>query len=179
MLKRILMLFLLCAVSQASFAAGGTSEDGKVDVKAIVFGHIGDSYEWHVTTINHHHVSIPLPVIVYSKQTGWNVFLSSAFHHGTQAHNGLQIAAAGTPNEGKIIETATGEKPVFDISITKNVFSLLITSALLVVIILFVARWYKSKPQEAPKGLRGAMEMMIMDVNDSVVKACVGKDYKR
>jgi len=176
-LKKITVLFLLFVLAQAGFAGEGTTSDGKVDVKSIVFSHISDAYDWHITTINEHHISIPLPVIVYSKASGWNVFLSSKLHHG--AHNGLAIAEAGAANEGKIIETATGERPVFDISITKNVLSLLMNSALLIFIVMFVAKWYKQKPQEAPKGLRGAMEMMIMDVHDSVIKACVGKDYKR
>jgi F-type H+-transporting ATPase subunit a len=175
--KKIAFVLLLFVYAQTGFAAESAAADGKIDVKNIVFSHIGDAYEWHVTELNGHPVAIPLPVIVYSQESGWNVFLSSKLHHG--AHNGLAIAPAGTPNEGKIIEAATGERPAFDISITKNVLSLLLNSAVLIFIVLFVARWYKNKPQEAPKGLRGIMEMMIMDVHDSVIKACVGKDYKR
>ena len=39
--------------------------ENTVDVKDIVFSHIGDAYEWHITTWGKTHVTIPLPVIVY------------------------------------------------------------------------------------------------------------------
>ena len=40
-------------------------EANQVDVKGIVFGHIGDSYEWHITNIGKTSICIPLPIIVY------------------------------------------------------------------------------------------------------------------
>ncbi len=52
-------------------------QENTVDVKEIVFGHIGDSYEWHITTWGNTHITIPLPIIVYSSTTGWHTFLSS------------------------------------------------------------------------------------------------------
>ena len=30
-----------------------------LDMNEYLFGHVGDSYEWHITTINGHPVSIP------------------------------------------------------------------------------------------------------------------------
>jgi F-type H+-transporting ATPase subunit a len=39
----------------------------------FIFDHIKDAYEWHIITWKGHHVSIPLPVIVYSRQSGGNV----------------------------------------------------------------------------------------------------------
>lgn len=55
----------------------GEQKENTVDVKSIVFGHIGDSYEWHITTWGNTHITIPLPVIVYSSNSGWHTFLSS------------------------------------------------------------------------------------------------------
>ena len=52
-------------------------QENTVDVKEIVFGHIGDSYEWHITTWGNTHITIPLPIIVYSSTSGWHMFLSS------------------------------------------------------------------------------------------------------
>ena len=34
-------------------------EANQVDVKGIVFGHIGDSYEWHITNIGKTSICIP------------------------------------------------------------------------------------------------------------------------
>jgi len=51
-------------------------QENTVDVKEIVFGHIGDSYEWHITTWGKTHITIPLPIIVYSiVQAGMCSFL--------------------------------------------------------------------------------------------------------
>ena len=57
--------------------SAGAEQENTVDVKEIVFGHIGDSYEWHITTWGKTHITIPLPIIVYSSTTGWHTFLSS------------------------------------------------------------------------------------------------------
>jgi F-type H+-transporting ATPase subunit a len=57
----------------------------------------------------------------------------------------------------------------------------MINSLVLVLIILGVSRWYRKRTPDSPspKGFVGLMEMMIMMVNDDIVKSCVGKDYKR
>lgn len=77
-------IFLLCLMLVAGLPVfAQTQEDvtpqeqkeNTVDVKEIVFGHIGDSYEWHITTWGKTHITIPLPIIVYSSTTGWHTFL--------------------------------------------------------------------------------------------------------
>ncbi len=181
-LWRIAVLaWLLASFVPKADAAEAEASDEKqgVDINEIVFGHIGDAYEWHITDVAGRSVSIPLPVIVKSS-TGWHVFSSSRLEEGGYA--GLYIAEDGD-NKGKIVErNASGEemRPV-DLSITKNVAGLLINSLLLVVLVLGCARWYKRHEtrREAPKGFVGMMEACIMMINDDVVKGCIGKDYKR
>ncbi len=182
-LKYYLISFLLVAFCTASLAneAPESEAKGKVDVREIVFGHIGDSYEWHITNWGEHEIAIPLPIIVYSQQSGWHVFLSSRLAHG-QEYEGFSIATDGS-YKGKVVETDSAGNQVrpFDISITKTALSLLINSFVLVVIILCVSHWYrKRKVEEAsPRGFVGFMEMFIMMVNDDIIKSCIGKDYKR
>ena len=67
-----------------------------------------------------------------------------------------------------------------DISITKNVLGLMINSLILVLIILLTARWYRrhDATKEAPRGFAGLMEMLIMMVEDDIIKECVGPDYR-
>ena len=48
-------------------------EENTVDVKEIVFGHIGDSYEWHITTWGKTHITIPSFIVVI--QVGMCSFL--------------------------------------------------------------------------------------------------------
>ena len=159
-----------------------------LDLGEIIFGHLGDSYEWHITDIGNTRLALPLPVIVYSSQSGWHCFLSSRFEEAEEEHGegteveGLMIAHGGD-HDGKIVEMVNGEqkRPLLDISITKNVLSLFINVLLLIAIILGVAHWYKGKkPSDpAPKGFVGLMEMFIMSVENDIIRACVGKDYKR
>lgn len=161
-------------------AAENKSEEA-IDVKGIVLGHLADSYEWHITTWGHTHVTIPLPVIVHGSDGQWHLFSSSHLSHG-ESYEGFYIAQSGE-HEGKIVElNAQGEevRPL-DLSITKTVLALLINSTLLVLIILGTARWYKKRTARtaAPGGFVGLMEMAIMMIHDDLIKSCVGKDYKR
>lgn len=180
-MKRLLLI-LLCLSCLALPVPAQQSQEEDINVTEIIFEHVGDAYEWHLTTINGHHVSIPLPCIVYSKTSGWNVFSSSHLQHG-HSYNGFRIALPGEQYEGKIVE-GPAEGPVsrpLDLSMTKNVFGLMFNSMLLVLIILCVARWYRRHDvlQEAPTGFAGIMEMLITMVEDDIIKDCVGKDYKR
>jgi len=149
-----------------------------VNVGDIVFSHIKDSYEWHITKWNDTEISVPLPVIVISKDKGLNMFLSSRFHEG-ESFSGFYIAESGE-NIGKIVEHDTFGKEVrpIDISITKNVFALLLSCFLLVFIIMRVARWYKRRPLDVPGGWVGIMEMVILAIHDGVIKDNIGKGYK-
>ncbi len=172
-LRYILAVMLAALVSVPSRA-----ED--LDMNEYLFGHVGDSYEWHITTVNGHPVSIALPVIVHSKTTGWHVFSSKHLEEG--AYEGLYISSSGKYS-GKIVERGSSGEEVrpLDISITKNVAGLMFNSALLVLLVLLTARWYRKHDarEEAPKGVVGVMEMMVTMVEDDIIKECIGKEYRR
>ena len=182
-LPAILVLAMLFPITAS--AAGKDSADAPdVDVKKIIFEHVKDAYEWHITTIGDKHVSIYLPIIVYSERTGWNSFSSGVFHHHDE-YNGFSIARDGD-NEGKIVEMAadgTMQRPMLDISITKTVLAVFLNAILLVVIVLSVASWYKRRGNkdslEAPKGFVGAFEMMVDFVIEDIAKPNIGKNYAR
>lgn len=155
----------------------------EVNVKEIVFGHIGNSYEWHITTWGDLHITVPLPVIVYSETTGWHVFLSSRLEENGDVYEGLSIAPEGSRYEGKLVEhdAAGNEVRPWDFSITKVAFALIFNSLLLAIIVLGVARWYRKEENRyvAPGGFVGFMEMFIMMVNDDIIKGCIGPNYKK
>ena len=179
LLRFILPLLLIAATSGLLRADDGEmSLEGKVDVGEMLFGHIGDSYGWHITDWGGNHVTIPLPCIVRSS-TGWHVFMSSKIEHGHE-YEGLMLADEGRYKDKIVERGADGEyvRP-FDISITKNVASLIFTAMLLIAIILFTARWYRRNDavDAVPGGFTGLMEMMIMMVNDDIIKPSVGPGY--
>lgn len=153
----------------------------ELDMNEYLFGHVGDSYGWHVTTIKGHPVCIHLPVIVHSKATGWHVFSSKHIEEGEE-YEGFRLAGEDEKHSGKLVEvTSLGIEKPLDISITKNVFGLFINSLIVLVVILLGARWYRKHDarEEAPGGFAGLVEMVVMMIEDDVIKPCVGHDYKR
>ena len=178
------MKYILAAVLMtATFlcrAEEAVPQEGAVDVSHMLFGHIGDSYGWHITDWNGKHVTIPLPCIVHST-TGWHFFMSSHIEHG-HSYEGLFIAEEGRYKD-KIVEMNSDGEQIrpFDISITKNVASLMFTAILLIFLVLSAKRWYSKNDarDKAPGGLAGLVEMMVMMVNDDIIKEAVGPEYKK
>ena len=96
------------ACISANAVGHGTDENGSIDLQGILFGHIQDSYEWHITTVNGHPVVLHLPVIVKSS-TGWHVFSSGEFSEEADAAGnrpgpyGLYISGSEA-NANKIVD---------------------------------------------------------------------------
>ncbi|MBR6346633.1 MAG: F0F1 ATP synthase subunit A [Bacteroidales bacterium] len=158
-------------------SSGGRDQDeaeGEVDIAEIIFSHIGDSHEWHITEWKGRPVAIPLPVIVWSKYSGWHCFSSEKL-------DGKQYQGFFIGEDEKIFEiTPDGIKRPFDISITKNVLSLMMSSALLLLLVLLSARWYRRHDvlKEAPRGVAALLEPLVMMVHTMAVEN-IGKDYRR
>lgn len=156
------------------------AEEGKFNVTETILEHIKDDHSWHLWG----HTSIALPVILYSDK-GIEVFSSSKLvneHHEPVAYQGnynyklvegkMKVVNA----EGSIDEEAT--RKVWDFSITKNVASLLLTVALLLIIFLSVAKAYKKQGvKSAPKGFQSFMEPLILFVRDDIAKPNIGHKY--
>jgi F-type H+-transporting ATPase subunit a len=143
----------------------------------IIFEHIGDSYYWHIVSFKDKVVSIPLLVIVYSQNSGLKVFCSSKLEHGHASYQGFEISEEGK-YKGKIVEKlADGSisKPI-DISITKNVLSLLFSLALMLWMFISIANRYKKRPNEAPKGMQSILEPLVIFVRDEIAIPSIGKD---
>jgi F-type H+-transporting ATPase subunit a len=156
-------------------------ESGKFDAGKLITEHIGDSYGWHMWGEGHNAVAIPLPVILYSDK-GLDIFMSSAFHHGAE-----DVVAKNTyrleENHIKVIENGVvneeATEKLIDLSITKNVMSLLVSAFLLLWIFLSVAKSYKNRVGMAPKGLQSFIEPLIIFVRDDVAKTSIGPKYEK
>lgn len=168
--------------SLQELAAPEQAREAEVNVGELLFGHIGDSYGWHITDWGGKHVTIPLPCIVYSRTSGWHCFMSTKVEHGHE-YEGFFIATEGKYKD-KIVERGSDGEYIrpFDISVTKNVCSLMFTGLLLIALVLGAARWYRrhDASQEAPGGFAGLVEMMVMMVNDDLIRPSVGeKEYRK
>jgi len=190
-LKILSVLLLLLIVCNISFAEEKhavldssehkTETKEKFDVGTFIFDHILDQYGWHLFTYNHKHISIPLPIILYSRNQGWVVFLSSKLAHG-DTYKSFRIDKDGD-YKGKIIEIdSTGafiERP-FDLSITKNVLAIIFSSIILAVVFISVAKTYKRRTDMPPKGLQSLLEPIILFVRDDIAKSSINeKNYER
>ena len=174
-------------MASLSVSANEEAEEGKLDIKGMVLGHIQDSYEWHVTDIGEHPVVINLPVIVLTS-TGWHVFSTARIEHHANAEGyregpyNLAIATTGD-NANKIVELIDGEEvlPKIDISITKTVATMFIDVILLLICFLIPLRWYKKHKASdlAPGGFTGFIEMLVSYVEDNIVKQGVGPGYEK
>ena len=159
----LLLLFWPAAAPEAVMPGG----EEELNVAEIIFEHIGDEYEWHITEWKGKPIAIPLPCIVF--ENGLHFFTA----HHAEDHG-------YTFNEdGKLVNALTGERPL-DLSITKNVLALMMSTLLLLVIVLSTARWYRKHDalKEAPTGLAAFMEPLIIMVHD-MAKENIGADYKR
>ena len=174
-MKQLRSLFLLMLFALLPFAASAQdkSEGAKLDIPEIVLEHLSDSYEWHIATFGDKSLSIPLPIILRSSETGQWTFctaesLPKKFFFDEEHH-------------GKIYERmADGSttRPL-DLSFTKTVAQIWIVVIILIVVFLSCARWYKKHDEQsdAPGGFVGMMEMLVMAIYDDVVKASIGEKH--
>lgn len=157
-----------------------TKEEGKLDIKGEIFGHISDSYDWHLFNIGEGHeaiqVSVPLPVILFNTTHGFTVFLSNNFHHGHEPYNGYELYV----ENGKQKIRAQDETSFYDISITKNVLCMFISIFILWFVMTGVAKKYKKNGiHVAPTGMQNAIEPIIGFIQETVAKPFLGKQYAR
>ena len=168
-------ILLVMALLPMPMLAGEEPKDEPLNISEIVLEHLADSYEWHIATYEGKHIGFPLPIIIRSSQTGeWHFCtehsLPDGFFFNPEAH-------------GKIYEQMTDGSTVrpLDLSITRNVLQIWIVVAVLLVVFLSCARWYKKrdKTSKAPTGFIGAVELLVTMINDDVIKASIGeKHYK-
>lgn len=179
---RFLLLIFVFTTSFSSFASAGGDGHGEkkeFDAGEVIMHHVMDNHEIHIGPIH-----IPLPIIVYSSEKGLDAF-SSSHLAGGQSYKGYimeheKIYFAGEDGEVERDEEGhiVAAKPL-DLSITKTVFGMLLTMVLMFVIFTAVAKGYKKREGEAPKGIQSAMEPLILFVKDEIAKPSIGPRYEK
>ncbi len=182
--------------SAAAEHAEGEGEK-KINITELVFGHVGDSHEWHFFSLkgeggHEKPVAMPLPMILYvpaGEHAGLHVMSSGHFEEWEPAEGGKKES---NEHEGFYIEKNMKEKvflaseknlpeaertKVYDFSITKNVLSMMISVVLLLWLVTGAARKYKTNT--APKGFQNGLEVFVVFIRDEVAKPNLGHKYAR
>lgn len=145
------------------------AEGGKYDPTPTIMHHIADANEWRLFK----NVAIPLPVMIYNRDhKNWFFGMSNQFHpdshgEGSTEVNGYKMA------HSRVVPT-DGSKYI-DFSITKNVATLLFTSLLMLWLFISIAKAYKKREGQAPKGLQSFFEPLIQFVRDDIARPNLGK----
>lgn len=161
--KALLLLVagLLLTVINPVKASSGAENSGeeKFNIGEMIFHHISDAHEWHFWD----GATIYLPVILYTPDRGVEVINFHHFHNETSSYDRYHY------NHGHF--TVIGDDTIHptDLSITKNVASLLLSAVILLLVFLTVAKGYGRSL--VPSGLRGFMEPLVLFVRDDIARA--------
>ena len=162
------------------------------EINSFIQHHVLDSHDFHLFSYgkdsgHEKHVGFSLPVILWDN--GFHFFMSSKFHHETAVAeskgNYYKI------DHGQIYKTdengtinynehhhPTNDKPL-DLSITKNVFMILIVVGLMFWLFVSLAKSYK-KNNGVPAGVGRFFEPIILFIRDDIAIPNIGeKHYKR
>ena len=194
-----LLFFFHTATAQADSAQKEVKKG--FNAKEIIFGHVLNSHDFHIIDFvnddgEKHPVSIPLPVILYSKQRGLDAFMSSRFHHGEENYRNYMMLTDQKIEELKLDPTKYNAQDIvalngngtidvavriFDISLTRNVVQMFISLGLFVWVMLAIANRYKTGQGvvSAPKGSQSLLEPVITFVRDEVAKPNLGNLYEK
>jgi F-type H+-transporting ATPase subunit a len=199
----VLFSISLFAQDQMPETESSTKKEEKKDFDAneVIFGHVLDAHEFHFFSYEssdgtEHEAAVPLPVFLYSPQKGFSAFMFSKFNHGEQIYKGYKVLTNkeieqqhlddSKYHDGQIVAVNNNNKiddsiKVYDFSLTRNVVQMIIALALLVWIMLSVAKKYKSGQgiTSAPKGAQSLLEPIIIFLIDEVAKPNLGKKYQK
>ncbi len=203
--KAFRAIFLLLATFILTQGSALASDDSGAEFNAgdMIMHHVMDAHDIHFLSVGDHHLTIPLPIILWSNEDGLSIFSSSNFHHGHAAYNRYAIdhghivrLSAYNPlalseelnlTEAKALGYSeeswqgffNGRPSGFiDLSLTKTAAGVLLTVVLMFIIFISIAKAYKRSPNEAPKGLQSLMEPIILFVRDEIAKPSIGHKYE-
>ncbi|MGY6520274.1 MAG: F0F1 ATP synthase subunit A [Mongoliitalea sp.] len=179
MLRRFLCLSVLLSaiwlINPVTAMAGGDDSDKT----GFIMHHIKDSYEWHFATFGDTHLTLSLPVIIYSSDKGLQFFSSSNFQDPVThkfgeayAHEGYYI------DEHEHLFSVDGSSFI-DLSITKNVAFMFLVLIVLISFVLSAASNYKKNGVAAPKGAAAILEPIVVFVRDEIALKAIGPKYRK
>lgn len=174
-----ILFIVLCCLSQSVFAEQTKEE---FNVGNTIMQHLGDEHSWEICSIKGHEIAIPLPVILIDE--GKVVaFLSNNLDEG-RTHKGFRYATEKDSSKlkGKIIKVSQNNTYLstpIDLSITKNVFGIMIVCAVILFVVFYCVRKAKQREGKEPKGLQTVMEFFINFISNDIAKPSIGERYEK
>lgn len=158
------------------------------DAGKFVIEHVLDAYDWHIASFGEKHISVPLPVILYSNKPElhngkkFHIFMSSKFHHAHDDYKGFRISHSEKFN-GKIVELDSQGLEIgrpIDISITKAIAGAMVSVIVLFLLLFAAANTAKHNRGRAPSGLQNLVEPLIVFIRNEIARPSIGdKHYKK
>ena len=160
-----------------------TESEGKFDASTFILEHIADSHEWHILTRkNGEEIALYLPVILYSKEKGIDIFSSKKITSGN-VYKGYKLEEEGDL-QGKIVNVnqegiIDKENLPVDFSMTKAVIGMLAAAIIGLVLFLSLSRSYRKSGISHPRGIQSFLEPVILFVRDDIAIPNIGHKYER
>ncbi len=169
----VILLFITAPVLIANASNSEESTEEEFSPSEMILHHIQDTHEFHIGG----KLAMPLPIILWTEH-GLDVFMSGGFYHGdgiiTTDKGSYVLEHEHIYYAGEHGEDGHAAKPL-DFSITRNVFSLLLSFTLIAWVFISIANSYKKRGTAAPKGMQSFFEPIIIYVRDEIVKPNVGE----
>ena len=195
LLKEVAFVLIYLSFTQTSFAlekSESKEEESEFNSVEMIMHHISDAHDFHFFDYTDqngtHPVSLSLPIILFT-DNGFVTFMSNKFHHDSHGHTVVSQKGQSFVNyHENIYQLNQGEfaltfdenkqpnnavKP-WDISITKNVFSMLVSLVLLLLMFGAAGRSARKNPG-SPRGLLAFLEPIVVFIREDVIIPNVGE----
>ncbi len=193
-IRMLPVLVILLSIININTIASNSENNQGFNVKEVIMHHIKDEHSWHILDYKtsdgtEKPLYFHLPIILINDGK-IDVFMSSEFKKNKgkvvrgdityiNYHEKIYIA----DKNGELIKEYDENKEYkimndtpLNLSITKNVFGMLVASILVFWIFLLAAKGYEKRGIGAPKGIQSLLEPIILFVKEDIAEASIGKD---
>ena len=174
----VFILLIAFCVPKASYAEEA-EEHNDFNTVEYIFEHVNDSHEIFFFSTSTVKVAIPLPVILYSPNSGWHFFSSRKLYSNNESFP-FFIAKEGE-NKDKIIEKLSEGSEIvpFDLSITKTVAGMIVVALLLVIVLVKASSRARKNPLAVPHGLQNLVEPVVNFIREDIAIPFIGARHVR
>lgn len=177
LISYITLFFLVFGMGTAIAAEDNpdTETEGPTE---FIFHHVQDAYDWHFATVGHTHITLPLPLILYSEDRGLEVFMSSNFLN--EEHEYVPYQGYMLEDDGAHLVALEEGRTFYDFSITKNVAAMILSVIVMMIVFPIAGSRYKKDTKAAPRGIQSLIEVVVVFIRDEVAIPAIGEHkYKK